>query len=78
MSGYVASARIVRAAPRLARARRAMDRGGWVPAGEPAEIQIVDGAAAGEAGPTFVERYDAFRERWGQLTFFLFDANSWR
>jgi hypothetical protein len=28
--------------------------------------------------PAPPERWQAFRERWSQLTFFLFDPESWR
>jgi hypothetical protein len=28
--------------------------------------------------PASTERWQAFRERWSQLTFFLFDSESWR
>jgi hypothetical protein len=80
MSGYVASARIVRAAPRLARPGRVIELAGLAPPGEPAEILIVDGDDASSlgAGLTLTERSAAFRERWSQLTFFLLDPESWR
>jgi hypothetical protein len=90
MSGYVASARITRGAPRLVRPDRALD-----PAREvthvaatptPAEPVIVDSMVdPGALAATLAVRRDrladraaAFRERWSQLTFFLFDPNSWR
>ena len=79
MSGYVASARIVRAAPRLVRAGAVRD---GLPERSPAqavEIQIVESErsiAAASIG--IVERVAAVRARWSQLTFFLFDPNSWR
>lgn len=78
MSGYVASARIVSAAPRLARGERP---------GIVAEVPqpAMSRAIVIEAGPgdvsrpgPFIERLLAARERWSQLTFFLFDPNSWR
>jgi hypothetical protein len=80
MSGYVASARIVRGTPQLARASNRTAEG-WtepLPAAPP-EGLIVDA----DAGPALtagglVERVQAIRERWSQLTFFLFDPNSWR
>jgi len=80
MSGYVASARIVRGAPRLARAPSIADRlVDLAPAAAVDEPLIVeaDPSAAARPGP-FVERLEAFRDRWSQLTFFLFDPNSWR
>jgi hypothetical protein len=78
MSGYVASARIDRAAPRLVRTDRAVDTRDSAPPAEPAEVDVIDAAGAGDQGPTFAERHAAFRARWSQLTFFLFDADSWR
>ena len=79
MSGYVASARIVRAAPRLARpARAATELAEHAPTPAPDVTLIVDATAAPDRGPTVAERWAAVRERWSQLTFFLLDANSWR
>ncbi|MBA2721187.1 MAG: hypothetical protein H0U52_18385 [Chloroflexi bacterium] len=79
MSGYVASARIVRAAPRLARGHHTIDSAEdrLRPAGSPASV-----IEASPARPTptsrIADRWTAVRERWSQLTFFLFDPNSWR
>jgi hypothetical protein len=79
MSGYVASARIVHAAPRLVRADGPVERPSAVALQAPAETLIVesDPPAAGGAS-RIAERVAAVRERWSQLTFFLFDPNSWR
>ncbi len=88
MSGYVASARIVAAAPRLARGGRAVETTGsaaLATAIGPSEPRIVDpdlvlndGADPPMARSRLVERGRAVRERWSQLTFYLFDPNSWR
>ena len=88
MSGYVASARIVAAAPRLARGGRAVETSGsgaWTTATVPSEPRVVDsdlvlsdGADPPMAQSRLVERGRAVRERWSQLTFYLFDPNSWR
>jgi hypothetical protein len=78
MSGYVASARIVRAAPRLARADTVRDGFAERSASPAVETLIVDfdpSVAAGRS--TLVDRVEAVRERWSQLTFYLFDPNSW-
>lgn len=79
MSGYVASARIAPAAPRLARG----ERPGFV--ADEVPQPVLSPAIVIEAGPSdvarpgpIVERLLAARERWSQLTFFLFDPNSWR
>ncbi|MFP5342665.1 MAG: hypothetical protein ACLGIJ_07060 [Candidatus Limnocylindria bacterium] len=34
--------------------------------------------APADPGPTLPERIERARELWGQITFFLFDPNSWR
>ncbi|HET7703911.1 MAG TPA: hypothetical protein VFK35_10970 [Candidatus Limnocylindrales bacterium] len=81
MSGYTASARIVRSAPRLA-------RGGSTDAWRPgvpeppiqATAQLVDTIRGEPVDPVAPDesRLTAIRERWAQLTFYLFDRNSWR
>jgi hypothetical protein len=83
MSGYVTSARIVHAAPRLVRADNPVERPSVVALPPQAGILIVesDAPAAGAASriaERAEERVAAVRERWSQLTFFLFDPNSWR
>jgi len=79
MSGYVASARIEPGPPRLARGERS-----WIVADEPTKpvespAIVVEAVARDDPHPSpVVERLRAARERWSQLTFFLFDPNSWR
>jgi hypothetical protein len=84
MSGYVASAR-VRGVPRLVRTERAAAQS--IPFGHPepprvVEIELevaIDGDRTLEQLVVgLAERAVAFRERWSQLTFYLFDPNSWR
>ncbi|MBA2382823.1 MAG: hypothetical protein H0V73_12000 [Chloroflexi bacterium] len=76
MPAYAASARIVRVTPRLA----ILDRVDQSPP-EPvisvpnAGSETVDRAVGSRWEGS---RWEAFRERWSQLTFYLFDANSWR
>ncbi len=79
MSGYVASGRIVSASPRLARSDRPAIGTDEAPriAPSPAIVIEADPGAAAAPGPIVV-RLRAARERWSQLTFFLFDPNSWR
>lgn len=79
MSGYVASARIVHGAPRLARVDRAAERSDDARPATTGGALIVESVVPA-AGPTdrLAERAAAVRERWSQLTFFLFDPNSWR
>jgi hypothetical protein len=71
---YAASARIDRANPRLDRgaARLSADAPQRATADESTEPLLV------EMTPARPERWQAFRERWSQLTFFLFDPESWR
>ena len=79
MNGYAASARVIRVQPRLIDRRRWMD---GAPAWVALETVVVEdvGAAAGGAEPavSLAERWERFRDRWAQLTFFLTDPNSWR
>jgi hypothetical protein len=74
MDGYSVSARIDRATPR--RARHGSERratAGSLPDGlEPLDL------VGRPLDDVLLERWAAFRERWSQTTFFLFDANSWR
>lgn len=82
MAAYVASGRVVRATPRLAAAsdaRRFDLRAATAPSAghEAAVLADADGCPV-EPEPTSAERWAAIRERWSQLTFYLFDANSWR
>lgn len=80
MSGYTASARIARGTPRLARpSDRVIDR--WtapVRAVTPDVLILEADAPPAITGGGLVERLHAIHERWSQLTFFLFDPNSWR
>ena len=80
MSGYAATARIVHVTPRLARAGGAADRsldGALVAA--PIEDLIVEADPPESiAWGRIAGRAAAARERWSQLTFYLFDPNSWR
>jgi len=79
MSGYVASARIVGAAPRLARAERPVEPAIRQSPAPAIETLIVEAdPAVGDGWSALIDRVQAARERWAQLTFFLFDANSWR
>jgi hypothetical protein len=78
MSAYIATARIERASPRLLigiSADRDADAGAPV-AAQP-DDPIVDLTAA-DAGDPLAQRIAAAKERWSQLTFYLFDAEGWR
>ena len=78
MSGYVTSARISGPAPRLV--RRAPDHQEPDPPSLPLapdlEPRVEPDGSDGTGG--LAERWSAARERWTQLTFYLFDPNAWR
>jgi hypothetical protein len=80
VSGYAATARIRGVTPRLADA----GRDPWAsiaPAADGLEAPVELVAGAGDRlqapPPTFPERWDAARERWSQLTFYLFSSEFW-
>ena len=81
MSGYAASARIHGVTPRLAGSALAFRPDGPPRPSRPEAATIValdpEDVLPGPT-PTIAERWDAVRERWSQLTFYLFDAESWR
>ncbi|HUQ77602.1 MAG TPA: hypothetical protein VM427_01850 [Patescibacteria group bacterium] len=89
MSGYCASARIVSAPPRLARGQE-LRANRLAVVSEEARRPIASPAMLIEPVPRTTrpgpieerlhveERLHAARERWSQLTFFLFDPDSWR
>ena len=75
---YAVSARIERVRPRVLAAE-------WTSAREAADGEAVAAVAPGIGvdavlyGDRDLElRWVAFRERWSQLTFYLFDPESWR
>jgi hypothetical protein len=72
MSGFAASGRIERASPRLARGQAADN----IATNQVREdvIELVDVRTA----DPLIDRWAAFRERWSELTFYLFDPQSWR
>jgi hypothetical protein len=74
MSAYAATARIERVTPRLVIGRAGIDLRA---ASEPAEEDLVIDLATPRGDP-MLERLTAIRERWSQLTFYLFDPQSWR
>ena len=78
MSGYVASSRIERGSARLTHPwadRRTGDGAERAPAATSA-IWVESGTDT--APSPIAVRWTAFRERWSQLTFYLFDPDSWR
>jgi hypothetical protein len=72
MSGFAASGRIERVSPRLARGQAADN----IATNQPPEdvIELVDVRTA----DPLIDRLAAFRERWSELVFYLFDPQSWR
>ena len=77
MSGYAASARIVQATPRVAHSTN--DHEELPPVAISATVIETDRSAAGDGlAARIAGSWTAFRERWTQLTFYLFDPQSWR
>ncbi len=78
MSSYAASERIARVAPRLVIGRAEngdIDASAPLPAG--ADDPFLDLAASAVDDP-LLELLTAARERWSQLTFYVFHAEVWR
>jgi hypothetical protein len=76
MSAYAATARIDRSSPHLVIGRSERYEGNARAASSPYDV-VVDVAAADSADP-LRDRLAAARERWSQLTFYLFDGDGWR
>lgn len=78
MSAYAATARIERVTPHLVigRARDGDAEARAAVLAEPDDA-VVD-LATSDGGDPLVDRLIAARERWSQLTFYLFDAEGWR
>jgi hypothetical protein len=79
MSGFAVSGRIERVSPRLARG----GADGNLATMEPDEdvIELVDVRTADpliDRWAALIDRWAAFRERCSELTFYLFDPQSWR
>ena len=79
MSGFAANGRIERVTPRLAHGGAddtfAMDRA-TEDATELVDVRTADPLI--DRWVAFIDRWAAFRERWSELTFYLFDPQSWR
>ena len=74
MAAYVVSARIDRGRPHIAASTWAHAQPVDRPAA--AEPLLIDTSPPGQRDMEL--RWEAVRERWSQLTFFLFDPQSWR
>jgi hypothetical protein len=72
MSGFAASGRVERASPRLASG--GADGNDATRQADEDEIEFVDVRTA----DPLIDRWATFRERWSELTFYLFDPQSWR
>ena len=83
-SGYAVAARIGRVKPRVAGHAAAHDSRDQLTLLAAAEVALVNDRVpdATDDSPALDEvlgdRWSAFRDRWSQLTFYLFDAESWR
>ena len=72
MSGFAAGGRVERGSPRLV--HRHADRNVATKAASEDVTELVDVRTA----DLLIDRWAAFRERWSELTFYLFDPRSWR
>jgi len=78
VSGYAATARIRGVSPRLVDAARDP----W-PVATPAaaevlaEVEVGAGDTLPTPPPTLAERWVSIRERWSQLTFYVFSSEYW-
>jgi hypothetical protein len=72
MSGFAASGRIEGVSPRLARGRAGRDPATSTNGEDVTELVEV------RAEDPLVDRWAAVRDRWSELTFYLFDPQSWR
>ncbi len=72
MNSFAAGGRVERVSPRLV--RRHADRN---VATKPAPEGVTELVDVRTADP-LIDRWAAFRERWSELTFYLFDPHSWR
>lgn len=80
MAAYAAIARIGRVDPHLATHADDRDAGRPDRSDELVHAELPTAVALVEvhATDTLAERAVRFRERWSQMTFFLFDPESWR
>lgn len=81
MSGYAATARIDRVRPRLVMAPTSPDFvafGRVRRAERPQVLEAGTELAETEVHDTLLDRLQAARDRWTQLTFYLLDPNGWR
>jgi hypothetical protein len=78
VNGYAASARVIRVQPRLIDHGPSSDRAPAWTGVEPAVVEDVEPIPNAERVASLDERWERFRDRWSQLTFFLTDPNSWR
>ena len=82
MSGYAATARIERVRPRLAAAPMGTDVAAFarIATGRLRDEHQAPGPELADTAvrDSLVERMETIRERWAQLTFYLFDADGWR
>ena len=75
-AAYVASARLDRGRPHLATRALTADRPVAVERLLAGEAWLLDTSPPGQRDLEL--RWEAFRERWSQLVFFLLDPESWR
>ncbi len=77
MTGYRATARIGRVTPRVLLGTAGDPGGADSVLGEADRLAFEDDASVVD-DDAFADQLEAIGERWNQLTFYLFDPQSWR
>jgi hypothetical protein len=80
VSGYAATGRIRGATPRLVEPGRDLwliSSPGFPAVEELAEVEAGAGDRLPSPAPTVSERWESVRERWSQLTFYVFSSEFW-
>ena len=72
MSGFAVSGRVERVSPRLVRGQLNRNVASNLVPKDVTELVEV------RTDDPLIDRWAAFRERWSELTFYLFDPQSWR
>jgi hypothetical protein len=75
MTGHVAPVRLERVQPRRSVARH--DPPAAIPTDHDDQTMVIDLVGGADDG-LLGERWTRLRETWAQMTFFLFDGDSWR
>ena len=73
MEGFAVNGRVPRTSPRIVRSSEP-PRGEWTSRHRVDVVELVD---VGDPHP-WTDRWAAIRDRWSEMTFYLFDPQGWR